>query len=114
MKVPNAAAAVVEEEKVRDYLLSSSHPVGRYKAQFFGSLGYDQDGWRRLASDLQEILANNVSKIVEIDFGTKYVVPGQVIASDGTATNVITVWIILTDEDVPRLVTAYPGERDEA
>ena len=114
MKVPNAASAVVGEGKVRDYLLSSIHPVGRYKAQFFGSLGYDQESWRRLALDLRAILANEVSKVVEIDFGTKYVVPGQVVALDGAATNVITVWIILSDEDVPRLVTAYPGERDEA
>ena len=114
MKVPNAASAVVEEGKVRDYLLSSNHPVGRYKAQFFGNLGYDQESWRRLALDLRAILANEVSKIVEIDYGTKYMVLGEVIASDGTATNVITVWIILTDEDAPRLVTAYPGERDEA
>ena len=113
MRVPNADFAVAEEQKVKSYLLSSSHPVGRYKARFFRSLGYDQDGWKRLASDLRAILANEVSESVEIEFGTKYVVPGQLTGSGGTAANILTVWIILTDEDVPRFVTAYPGERDE-
>ena len=113
MRVPNADRAVANEQKVKDYLLSSSHPVGRYKARFFRSLGYDQNGWRRLASDLIALLANEVSESVEIEYGTKYVVPGQLTGSDGRATDILTVWIILAGEDVPRLVTAYPGNRDE-
>lgn len=34
-KLPNAEQAVVEPAKVRDYLLSSAHPVGRFKAVVF-------------------------------------------------------------------------------
>jgi hypothetical protein len=113
VRVPNADFAVVEERKVKDYPLSSSHPVGRYKARFFGNLGYDLDGWRRLASDRRAILANEVSESVEIDYGTKYVVPGQLMGAGGTTTCILTAWVIPTDENVPRLVTAYPGERDE-
>lgn len=37
MKLPNGQKAVVDERKVREYLLSASHPVGRFKARFFGS-----------------------------------------------------------------------------
>ncbi|HET7673949.1 MAG TPA: hypothetical protein VFL54_00355 [Gammaproteobacteria bacterium] len=40
MKLPNAGAAVILPEKVRDYLLSPTHPIGRYKAAFFRSQGY--------------------------------------------------------------------------
>ena len=36
MKVPQAELAVVDPAKVRDYLLSPEHPVGRFKATFFG------------------------------------------------------------------------------
>ena len=37
MKLPRAEHAVVEDAKVRDYLLSREHPVGRFKAAFFGA-----------------------------------------------------------------------------
>ncbi len=36
----DAAAAIVSADKLRDYLLSSAHPIGRYKSTFFRSLGY--------------------------------------------------------------------------
>jgi hypothetical protein len=45
MKLPNAQNAVVDERKVREYLLSPSHPVGRFKAKFFGSIGFAPEGW---------------------------------------------------------------------
>jgi hypothetical protein len=42
----NAGAAIVPSDKLRDYLLSSTHPIGRYKSAVFRSLGYAQDHWR--------------------------------------------------------------------
>ena len=113
MQVPNDGSAIVDERKVRDYLLSSSHPVGRYKARFFASLGYEHNDAARLVSDLLAILANEVSNTVVNDYGTKYVVPGELTAPDGTSKSVVTVWIILEGENVPRLVTAYPGDDDD-
>ena len=53
MKIPNADRAIVEATKLRDYLLSPSHPVGRFKAPFFTALGYSQDQWPRLEADLR-------------------------------------------------------------
>ena len=47
MKLPNAAQALIEPAKVRDYLLSPAHPVGRFKAAFFVSLGYSQSEWEK-------------------------------------------------------------------
>jgi len=38
MKLPNAEAANVEIEKLRDYCLSPDHPRGRNKARVFHSL----------------------------------------------------------------------------
>ena len=37
MILPNIDKAVIEPEKLRDYLLSKSHPIGRFKAEFFRS-----------------------------------------------------------------------------
>ena len=41
MKVPNNDKAIIPIEKIRDYLLSNSHPVGKTKAVFFNKIGYD-------------------------------------------------------------------------
>jgi hypothetical protein len=40
VELPKPQGAVVDVEKVRDYLLSSTHPIGRLKAAFFTGLGY--------------------------------------------------------------------------
>jgi len=39
MKLPNSENAVVPPEKLRDYILSPVHPVGRFKSAFFRGLG---------------------------------------------------------------------------
>ncbi len=77
MKVPNVGSAQITGSKLREYLLSPSHPIGRYKARFFGNLGYTREDAGRLATDLLEILANDIQDSIETEFGTKYVVPGQ-------------------------------------
>ena len=38
--LPNASQAVVDADKVCDYLLSPSHPIGRFKVVVFRALGY--------------------------------------------------------------------------
>jgi hypothetical protein len=40
VKVPGAEHAIVDAAKVRDYLLSHEHPVGRFKAVFFEAFDY--------------------------------------------------------------------------
>ena len=50
MRVPNAAAARVDLEKITAYLLSDAHPIGRIKAKFFKGLGFTPElpgelGW---------------------------------------------------------------------
>lgn len=113
MKVPNGASAIVDERKVRDYLLSTTHPVGRYKAQFFASLGFRREEPERLVAGLRGVLSSDVAETMETDYGTKYVVPGKLVAPDGSVKSVVTVWIVLSGTDVPRLITAYPGGDNE-
>ncbi len=48
MSLLNADHAIVDPAKIRGYLLSTSHPVGRFKAAFFLSLGYSEDRWEVL------------------------------------------------------------------
>ena len=53
MLLPNADEAVVEPAKLRDYLLSTVHPLGRFKARFFNALGFSADRWQELESALR-------------------------------------------------------------
>ncbi len=112
MPLPGADRAVVEPRKIRDYLLSTSHPVGRFKASFFASLGYTQDTWGVLAADLrQHAVAGTVRASETTRFGQMHEVVGQLLGPSGKDAEVVAVWIILSGEDVPRFVTAFPGAR---
>lgn len=42
MKVPNRENAYIPSSKLYNYLLSEKHPVGRWKANFFRTKGFDQ------------------------------------------------------------------------
>ncbi len=44
-RLPNAEKAIIEPGKLQDYILSSAHPVGRFKAAFFQKLGYSVRNW---------------------------------------------------------------------
>ena len=52
MKLPAGDRAVIDPSKVRDYLLSPSHPVGRFKAAFFAAIGFKQAEWQALVAEL--------------------------------------------------------------
>jgi len=53
MILPNADRAEISAQKLRDYLLSPNHPVGRFKARFFGALGFSAANWRDLEQALR-------------------------------------------------------------
>ena len=53
VRYTDADRAVVEPAMLRDYLLSPTHPVGRFKAAFFLALRYSTDDWRQLEADLR-------------------------------------------------------------
>ena len=52
MQLPRADSALCDEAKIRDYLLSREHPIGRAKARFFESLGYTRREWEVLQANL--------------------------------------------------------------
>ncbi len=112
MKVPNLEQAVIDPEKLHGYILSASHPVGQFKATFFERLGYTAEDWQFLAQDLrQQLLSLDVVRTEESRYGHKYIVEGPLHGPTGAIRQVVAVWVILSGEEVPRFVTAYPGGR---
>jgi len=109
MKLPNAASAVVDERKVRDYLLSRSHPVGRFKAVFFARGGFTHDHAKLLTTQLLDLAANGQAQLGEgSEFGQKYLISGILRGPSGATLEVTSVWIVPKPAGIPRLVTVYP------
>jgi hypothetical protein len=72
VKLPNAENATIPKEKLQNYLLSQSHPIGRFKAAFFRSFGYYSDNWEALERDIRSLLSNEVEKSQETEYGNKF------------------------------------------
>jgi hypothetical protein len=116
MRLPHIELALVDERKVRDYLLAASHPSGKGKAKFFIDLGFRQNE----ASELQNALLGHAAKIdvksvMETPFGSKYVIEGPLAAPCGQFVQVRAIWFLERGAVAPRFVTAYPlrGKRRE-
>jgi hypothetical protein len=109
LQIPNADRAVVEATKLREYLLSQTHSVGRFKAAFFLALGYSADGWSQLEADLRsQHLSRDAAAEAPSPYGQKYVIRATLIGPVGRSAPVVSVWVVRAGEDFPRFVTAYP------
>ena len=109
MRVPNATRAVIDRRKLHEYLLSPRHPIGRFKAAFFRSLGYSLEQWPQLEADLRRQLLSEESALEASNpYGQKYSIRGTLVGPSGVSAVVVSVWVVRAGEDYPRFVTAYP------
>jgi hypothetical protein len=107
--LPNCEKAYVPKEKLSNYLLSETHAVGRAKARYFRSIGYTAENADDLADSLVMIArSEGVFQEIASDFGTKYVIDGELVTPMGTSVQLRTVWVIDPQDACPRFVTAYP------
>ena len=109
--MPNADLAVVDQDKITNYLLNPAHPDNGGKAPFFLALGFRRNGWQSLAAALRR-LANTtaVTKKMESPHGLKYALDGKIETPSGRSPRVLTIWIVDKGLQAPRLVTAYPHQ----
>jgi hypothetical protein len=111
MKLPNAENALVEREKIADYLLSLAHRYGASKARFLMEFGFRADAWETLAAALREHgQRHEVQRIRQTPFGPRYEVEGELRTPDGRNPSIRTVWQLDQGQIAPRLITAYPLE----
>ena len=109
MKLPNRKNAYVSKEKITDYLLSETHPVGSAKAKFFRSLGFDETYVDQLRETFLQIARkNDMRETRKFLYGTNYVIMGKIKTPSGKNINIKTVWFIKSENSSPSFVTAYP------
>ena len=114
MLLPNVENAVLRQEKITEYLLSQTHPVGRHKAEFFTRHGFSLETWECLADALlSHANTHEVAKVEVTRFGERYVVEGAIESPDGRNPEVRSVWFVESHEECPSFVTAYPLKRND-
>ena len=55
MKLPDPKQAIVDREKIADYLLNPVHPGNGGKAGFFTRLGFHRERWEVLSAALKAL-----------------------------------------------------------
>ncbi len=109
MNLPDGDRAVVDDAKVRDYLLSPEHPIGRFKARVFGAVGYRRDNWQQLKADLVALAVTlDAAPAPASEHGQRWVGSAELRGPSGAPLPVVTVWLIPSEGAPPRLITAYP------
>jgi len=111
VQLPNKEKAHIPPNKLIGYLLSETHAVGKLKARFFRSLGFDETTVEQLEQGLLAIAhAEQVKECIVSPHGTKYVIDGLLETPKGFAVRIRTIWIIEAGYEIPRFVTAYPSK----
>ena len=110
MQLPNADQAVIEPQKLHGYLLSTTHPVGRFKARFFTSLGYAAERWQEFEADLRtQHLTQDAEPSETMPAGQLFTIRAILTGRNGRSAMVLSVWFVPVAGGAPRFVTAYPG-----
>jgi hypothetical protein len=105
----NAHRAIIEERKIRDYVLDRDHPRGGSKARVIAAAtGLGRPHYADLIRQIRQgVLAHDAEATGEYDGRPLYRVDVTVAGPKGMM-RLRTGWIYEVDEDAPRLTTAYP------
>jgi hypothetical protein len=108
MRLPNAEAALVDIDKIRDYCLSADHPRGKHKARVFAAaLGLTAENSEELIHALHEaVLRNEAVAGVSDEFGERFIVDFAM-KRNGKTTTIRSCWIVLNGGQRPRFATCF-------
>ena len=112
MRLPLADVAEIDPQTLHGYLLSQTHPVGRFKARFFAALGYSAERWQEFETNLRiQHLSQDAAPGAKIPEGQLFTIRAILKGPNGQSAIVLSVWFIPTAGGAPRFVTAYPGDK---
>lgn len=108
MKLPNAEAAFIDIQKLRNYSLNPEHDRGKHKARLFlAILGLSVENAEELQSILLEAIQLYDAILTSQDeYGQRYVVDFPLTRNQNTAT-IRSTWIVRATETFPRLTSCY-------
>ena len=104
--------AVIAAEKLIDYILSSNHPEGRSKAAYLSQMGYNQGNWQVLEQDLRKQHLSCDAKEGSLSpYGKKYEILAPLTGPNGKTMWIRSIWIVRHGENMARLITIIPEEK---
>jgi hypothetical protein len=108
MLLPNATNAYIDNRKLTEYCLNLEHEEGKHKARVFAAaLSITSETYFVLKSAILEaILTQDALLLKELSSGRLYQVDFELVYLDKSAL-VRSGWIILKNEDFPRLTTCF-------
>lgn len=108
MQLPNAEKAFVDDQKLIDYCLSDSHPIGKHKAKVFKSaLNYGLENFTELKNAILAGVNTERATLTHSNQYGNYYVLDLWIMNHPKQARVRTSWIVKRDEDFPRLTSCY-------
>jgi hypothetical protein len=109
MRIPQANSAVIQQEKLCNYLLNADHERGGSKARLLISMGYSADNWQRLEADLRVFrLTADIASERETEYGKPYEIVAPLSGLGGREVLFRSIWQIDIGTDCPRLITMHP------
>lgn len=109
MKLIEKYEVLIFDNKIRGYLLSTEHPIGKHKAQFFIKCGFYPNEWELLKEYIYSIAEENeITEITQTEYGTKFTIIGILIAPNGKSYPIKTIWITFPGTKNVNFVTAHP------
>ena len=77
-QIPNYERAIIDSVKLKDYVLSDTHPIGRFKAALFQQMGYTGKNWGQFAGDIRiQHLSLDAELEEKTKYGGKYIMSSQ-------------------------------------
>ncbi len=109
MNLPNASQAFIPKNKLINYILSETHPIGKFKAKIFRKLGFNEENADLLETALKKIAqSQEIKDVTQFEYGIKYIIDGEILAPIGKLFKVRTIWIVEIRQIKPRFITVYP------
>jgi hypothetical protein len=110
----NGKNLVIEEKKVKKYLLNPAHPDGGGKAKYFENLGYTHSNWKQFVAALGDhAVKAEITQILSTEYGMKFILEGVIETLEGSQVLIRSVWVVNKQEKFPILVIAYPLKDDK-
>ncbi|MEA5421347.1 hypothetical protein VB712_19150 [Spirulina sp. CCNP1310] len=109
MKLPNRDQAIINSNKLVEYVLNVDHDRGGTKAKKLLSYGYHPKQWQRLEWDIRRYhLELDVLQIKETDYGIRYEIQGALMTPIDQPLLIKTIWQIDIGTTIPRFITLFP------
>jgi hypothetical protein len=107
--LPNTHLAEIDPQKLHGYLLSKTHPVGRFKARFFAALGYAAERWQEFEAALRiQHLTEEVQPGESLAEGQVFTIRAILKGPNGQSAVVLSVWFVDAAGGAPRFVPPIP------